>query len=234
MDEDNGKGYGCFVMFVSVVGCIFSLLALLKWDNLDCNISATGTTITVLSTLITFVVAWQIWQVIDTKNTITQIKEFVKHEQSDREKAIDNYAKRLSLLCFSANCANDAIAMMTELHNVTHNSMSSARTQTGYNIAYKVLLGAMRDALKANTSESSRIVKICLDNMQSCLSKAELLKEKYVEYAMFDAKLNEQCDKYFAEITGDYSGALSHEQHVKLSEFNKRREALSQNPLYDF
>lgn len=75
MNEDNGKGYGCFVMFVSGVAIIFSIAALLRHDNWNCEISPAGFVIATLSALITFVVAWQIWQVIDTKDTVKKAEE---------------------------------------------------------------------------------------------------------------------------------------------------------------
>lgn len=67
MNEDNGKGYGCFVMLVSGVAIIFSVAALLRHDNWDCEISPAGFVIATLSALITFVVAWQIWQTIASR-----------------------------------------------------------------------------------------------------------------------------------------------------------------------
>lgn len=69
MNEDNGKGYGCFVMFVSGVAFVFSVWALLMCDNRCRCISGEGALVTGLSTIVTIVIGWQIWQVIDLKNT---------------------------------------------------------------------------------------------------------------------------------------------------------------------
>lgn len=78
MNEDNGKGYGCFVMFVSGVAIIFSVAALLRHDNWDCEISPAGFVITTLSALITFVVAWQIWQTIASREEIKDARKAAK------------------------------------------------------------------------------------------------------------------------------------------------------------
>lgn len=75
MNEDNGKGYGCFVMLVSGVAIVFSIAALLRHDNWDCEISPAGFVITTLSALITFVVAWQIWTTIASKEEIKKATE---------------------------------------------------------------------------------------------------------------------------------------------------------------
>lgn len=75
MNEDNGKGYGCFVMFVSGVAFIFSVTALLRHDNWDCEISPAGFVIAALSALITFVVAWQIWQTIASRDEIKDARK---------------------------------------------------------------------------------------------------------------------------------------------------------------
>lgn len=75
MNEDNGKGYGCFVMLVSGVAIVFSVAALLRHDNWDCEISPAGFVIATLSALITFVVAWQIWTTIATKEEIKKATE---------------------------------------------------------------------------------------------------------------------------------------------------------------
>lgn len=75
MNEDNGKGYGCFVMFVSGVAIIFSIAALLRHDNWACEISPAGFVIATLSALITFVVAWQIWTTIASRDEIKEAKE---------------------------------------------------------------------------------------------------------------------------------------------------------------
>lgn len=82
MNEDNGKGYGCFVMFVSGVAIIFSIAALLRHDNWDCEISPAGFVIATLSALITFVVAWQIWTTMASKE---EIKKATKASEKLKE-----------------------------------------------------------------------------------------------------------------------------------------------------
>lgn len=226
MNEVHDKGYSCFLMFISGVSLIFSLVALLRWDNWDVEVSSTGIVIATLSVLLTFVVAWQIWQVIDAKETIRKIREDTDKENKKREADLKKCTEQLSVFTFAANCVNDALMMMTELHGIINNGFSSARNQTGYNIAYKTLLGAIRDVLKANTLKTEIMIDMCLDNMDTCITKAEKLKDKYEKYASFDSNLDKQCNKYFQEITNDYSELLSHSQHAKLAEINKRQKAL--------
>lgn len=75
MNEDNGKGYGCFVMFVAGVALLVALIALLKWDNPLGGFSGESYVMTSLSILITFVVAWQIWQTMASRE---EIKDAIK------------------------------------------------------------------------------------------------------------------------------------------------------------
>ena len=72
MNEDN-KGYGCFVMLVSGLAMLFSVVALLKHDDWNCEISPAGFVIATLSALITFVVAWQIWQTISSREQLNNL-----------------------------------------------------------------------------------------------------------------------------------------------------------------
>lgn len=83
MNEDNGKGYGCFVMFVSGVAFIFSVTALLRHDNWDCEISPAGFVIAALSALITFVVAWQIWQTIASRDEIKEARKIAEKAKEE-------------------------------------------------------------------------------------------------------------------------------------------------------
>lgn len=97
MNEDNGKGYGCFVMLVSAVAIIFSVVALLRHDNWDCEISPAGFVIAALSALITFVVAWQIWTTIATKEEIkkaTEAADKLKEVEKELQKQRDFFVTR--------------------------------------------------------------------------------------------------------------------------------------------
>lgn len=97
MNENNGKGYGCFVMFVSGVAIIFSVAALLRHDNWDCEISPAGFVIATLSALITFVVAWQIWTTIATKEEIkkaTEAADKLKEVEKELQKQRDFFETR--------------------------------------------------------------------------------------------------------------------------------------------
>lgn len=97
MNEDNGKGYGCFVMFVSGVALLVALIALLKWDNPLGGFSGDSYVITALSTLITFVVAWQIWTTIATKEEIkkaTEAADKLKEVEKKLQKQHDFFETR--------------------------------------------------------------------------------------------------------------------------------------------
>lgn len=78
MNEDNGKGYGCFVMFVSGVALLVALIALLKWDNPLGGFSGESYVIAALSALITFAVAWQIWQTMASREEIKDARKAAK------------------------------------------------------------------------------------------------------------------------------------------------------------
>lgn len=183
--------------------------------------------VAVLGILITVLVTWQIWQVIDTKNIISQMQKQVDAERRKREADYKKYSERLSLFTFAANCANDAVMMITELHNIVNNGLSSARNRAGYNVAYGNLLRALRDAVKANTPETERLIDICLDNMRSCLYSAKNLKDEYNNYAKFDADLNAECDRIYNLIKDAYPQSLNRRQFLILEELRKLRQELS-------
>ena len=87
MSEDNGKGYGCFVMFVSGVALLVALTALLKWDNPLGGFSGESYVIAALSALITFVVAWQIWQTMISRDEIKKA-EMIGEKYADIERKL--------------------------------------------------------------------------------------------------------------------------------------------------
>lgn len=79
MSDDNGKGYGCFVMFVSGVALLIALIALRRWDTPLWGLSLSDlNTADALSILVTFLVAWQIWATIDAKNTLGKFEKRTK------------------------------------------------------------------------------------------------------------------------------------------------------------
>jgi hypothetical protein len=183
--------------------------------------------VTVLGILITVLVTWQIWQVIDTKAIISQMQKQVDIEKRKREEDYKNYSRQLSLFTFAANCANDAIMMITELHNIVNNGLSSARNNTGYNVAYGNLLRALRDAVKANTPETERLIDICLDNMHTCLDCAEKLKMQYENYAIFDANLSAECEHIYKSIKDEYPNSLNRRQGLILDKLQNRQKNLT-------
>lgn len=70
MNEDNTKGYGCFVMLVSSAAIIVSFIALLLQDAWKDKLTSQTFIIAVLSALVTFLVAWQIWQTMASREEI--------------------------------------------------------------------------------------------------------------------------------------------------------------------
>lgn len=82
MNEDNGKGYGCFVMAVSGIALLIALIALRRWDIPLYGITATDIDVTnTLSTLVTILIGWQIWQGIDANNRLKRMESSVKESE---------------------------------------------------------------------------------------------------------------------------------------------------------
>lgn len=230
--NDNSRGYGCFTMFVSAVSFIFAAVALLKWDHFGhgvwaYEISASEFVVSALSAIITFVVAWQIWQVIDTRNIIKETQERYDKEKTIREEQFKNYSERLSLFTFASYCANDAIFMLQELHIIKNYNLTSSRRVIGYNVAYRNLFRSLRDALMADVPETERLVDICLDNMQSCLSNAEDLKKEYERYARFDKRMDSECDNLYNLIKQSHNDKLNRRQHSLLDDLQERQKKLT-------
>lgn len=97
MNEDNGKGYGCFVMFVSGVALLVALTALLKWDNPLGGFSGESYVIAALSALITFVVAWQIWQTMISRDEIKKA-EMIGEKYADIERKLKESEQTVSCI----------------------------------------------------------------------------------------------------------------------------------------
>lgn len=138
MNEDNGKGYGCFVMFVSGVAIIFSIAALLRHDNWDCEISPAGFVIATLSALITFVVAWQIWTTMASKEEIKKATE-----ASERLKALEKRLEEQSNLFNQHNL---------EIKNLidAHAKISEAEKIKDLHIKYTTYAEALDLLLQSN------------------------------------------------------------------------------------
>lgn len=222
------KAANAFLLLANVLLIIIGFHYMPTYTGAGGNGSYFSVIVTVLGILITVLVTWQIWQVIDTKNIIKQMQKQVCVEQHKREADYKKYSEQLSLFTYAANCANDAIMMMSEMHNIVHNGLSSARSKIGYNEAYVNLFRALRDAIKANTPETERLVDICLDNMRSCLNNAGVLKNNYENYAMFDRDLSAECEAIFNYIE-KYPQGLNRRQFSALKELRNHRIALSKN-----
>ncbi len=117
MNEDNGKGYGCFVMFVSGVAIIFSIAALLRHDNWDCEISPVGFVIATLSALITFVVAWQIWTTMASKEEIKKATE-ASERLKDLEKRLEEQSNLFNQHNLEIKNLIDAHAKISEAEKI--------------------------------------------------------------------------------------------------------------------
>ena len=77
MSEDNEKGYGCFVMFISGVALLIALIALRKWDGCLTNITSDITVTDILSILVTVLIAGQLWQSYVTKEDLKRVDQAV-------------------------------------------------------------------------------------------------------------------------------------------------------------
>lgn len=117
MNEDNGKGYGCFVMFVSGVAIIFSIAALLRHNNWDCEISPAGFVIATLSALITFVVAWQIWTTMASKEEIKKATE-ASERLKDLEKRLEEQSNLFNQHNLEIKNLIDAHAKISEAEKI--------------------------------------------------------------------------------------------------------------------
>lgn len=211
-----------FIVVLIAIGVLNLYCCGMKFES-----NSAGVIISCFGVIVTCLIGWQVWQVLDTKTTIKQMKEQVNTERTERAEQLKKYSEQLSLFTFAANCANDAIMIQTELHHIVHNNLSSARGKTGYNEAYFYLLRALRDAVKADVSESERLIDICLDNMLSCLNSAEELKERYEDYALFNINLGAECDAVYKSIKDKYPNGLNRRQALILDELQNRRKNLT-------
>lgn len=114
MNDDNFKGFGCFIMFICGMALIFSIWSLLKWDNDICNTTGETIVITVLSVLVTFLVACQIYNTIIAKEQINGIKSEIGGFMNDVI-AMNHLTQ-----------ARNQLQNIDQLNKITHNIGKSA------------------------------------------------------------------------------------------------------------
>lgn len=74
MNEDDGKGYGCFVMFVSGVALLVALIALRRWDEpLFAVKTSDFNVVDILAVLVTVLMGWQVFNAIENSKTIRRM-----------------------------------------------------------------------------------------------------------------------------------------------------------------
>lgn len=86
MDNDNGKGYGCFVMAVSGLALLIALTALRRWDvplwalkTSDFNV------VDIFSILVTVLIGWQVFNAIENHKTLRRMDRLQSQfERSNR------------------------------------------------------------------------------------------------------------------------------------------------------
>lgn len=86
MNEDNGKGYGCFVMTVSGIALLIALIALRRWDIPLWAISKSDfNVVDVLSILVTVLIGWQVFNAIENHKTLRRMDRLQsRFERSNR------------------------------------------------------------------------------------------------------------------------------------------------------
>lgn len=86
MSEDNGKGYGCFVMAVSGIALLIALIALRRWDIPLWAISKSDfNVVDVLSILVTVLIGWQVFNAIENHKTLRRMDRLQsRFERSNR------------------------------------------------------------------------------------------------------------------------------------------------------
>lgn len=74
MNEDNGKGYGCFVMVVAGLALLIALIALRRWDVPLCAVEASDfNVVDILSVLVTVLIGWQVYNAIENSKMIRRM-----------------------------------------------------------------------------------------------------------------------------------------------------------------
>ncbi len=209
MNEDNGKGYGCFVMFVSGVATIFSVTALLRHDNWDCEISPAGFVIATLSALITFVVAWQIWQTITSREEIREMKNNV-----------DVAKRRFNSLNQQLEEQRNTIPHMieaTRLYSYAH-TLRTVGEKDAINLreSYALYLEAIVEFLQSNPQD---FVDRCLAGMERC-QDAHFGAFKYASDPNMD--FVHRCENNYNIIEGMFN-RLTQEQREQLRRLREIR-----------
>lgn len=202
MSEDNGKGYGCFVMFVSGVAIIFSVTALLRHDNWDCEISPAGFVIATLSALITFVVAWQIWQTITSHDEIREMRDNadrIEHNFNFLNTELTSQSESVPHLIEAARLFTTAntIRMVAELDAVNLRE------------AYATYVEAIIEFLRSNPED---FVDRCLAGMERCQTP-NVGAFNYTPG--FDTTFVERCNRNYETLEGMFN-RLTQEQREQI------------------
>lgn len=209
MSEDNGKGYGCFVMLVSGVAIVFSIAALLRHDNWDCEISPAGFVIATLSALITFVVAWQIWQTIASREEIREMKDAAKIAEH-----------RFNSLNHQLEEQRESIPHMieaTRLYSHAHTLRTvGEKDEINLREAYALYLEAIVEFLQSNPQN---FVDRCLAGMERCQDV------KFGAFQYTDDHNNnfvERCNRNYETLEGMFN-RLTQEQREQIRRLREIR-----------
>jgi hypothetical protein len=86
MNEDNVKGYGCFVMVVSGLALLIALIALRRWDVPLCALKTSDFNVAdIFSILVTVLIGWQVFNAIENHKTLRRMDRLQSQfERSNR------------------------------------------------------------------------------------------------------------------------------------------------------
>lgn len=207
MNEDNGKGYGCFVMLVSGVALLISLIALLKWDSPLNGLSGESWVIAALSALITFVVAWQIWTTMASKEEIKKAME-ASERLKDLEKRLEEQSNLFNQHNLEIKNLIDAHAKISEAEKIkdlhikytTYAEALDLLLQSNVGLSYEQfdnilyglngIIGKLSDIKKLSSEEVWNILESENDFEWHYKQIISRLEKRSDEIAEFKRKLN--------------------------------------------
>lgn len=202
MNEDNRKGYGCFVMLVAGVALLIALIALRRWDVPLCGITAPEVDVTnTLSILVTILIGWQIWQGIDANNRLRRMESSVR-EAENRDTQLRHLLEAFQL---------DRLAQ-------TAGTRGARYTQS---------VAALRSFVFSGVSSAYLPIMEILARLDDILNTVEQ-DDNRARRAQF-AAINRDCDVHFSTILASINEQIGIYQDIleRIRLINRRRIALN-------
>lgn len=219
MSEDNGKGYGCFVMFVAGVALLIALIALRRWDVPLCALSESDFSVAdVLAILVTVLIAGQLWQSMVTKEDLKKVDNAVKEVErlkteiaqtrelpqgiywtllGRREQAAGEVQGNRFAIQFYARSLRHFVAAQADYNHFIHDALVGIRacmTNIGNNDIHRY--SELSNEILANIDAAEESISQMTENLREAFREIEVMRTLHRDFT-------ERASRQTAEASGN-------------------------------